>query len=161
MRLFPIGKMALQRTIDDTIAEMESTSLFPELQRIQEQIIFIKRDSIVPLTIDDIVFSHSADGIHHAQLSDTYSDKLLKLLTRDVTEEELKDMDTFRQAVKMLWSLADKGYFLQMQMDILHGVSHPSLIDNLMSTSVIEDKRRDNHLSDEQLLNRLYKLNKK
>lgn len=161
MRLIPIGKMALQRNIDDTIAEIETTSLFPELQRIQEQIIFIKRDSIAPLTIADIVFSQSAEGIHHAELSDSYSDKLLKLLTRDVTEEELNDMQTFRQAVKMLWSLADKGYFLQMQMDVLHGVSHPSLIDTFMSTSVAGDMRRDNHLTDEQLLNKLYKLEKK
>ena len=48
-----------------------------------------------------------------------------------------------------------------MQMDALHGIYHPSLIDNLMSTSVVEDKRRDKHLSDEQLLNKLYKLEKK
>jgi hypothetical protein len=161
MRLFPIGKMALQRNIDDTIAEMESTPLFSELHRIQEQIIFIKRDSVSPLNIEDIVFSQSADGTHHAELSDSYSDKLMNILTRNVSEDELNDMQTFREALTMLWSLADKGYFLQMQVDLLHGINHPSLIDNLMCASVVEDKRRDKHLSDEQLLNKLYKLEKK
>lgn len=157
---FPIGQRALQRTIDDTIDEMESTGLFERLDKIRSEIRRINQGASFNIGITALSFSQDKKGKHRISLSSTYAEELHKTMRREVSEEQMEDMETFRKAVGMLWGLCDKGYFLSSPFNRLHNLHTPSFLDHLMSDSIANKENRDEKVSDEALLNKLYKIKK-
>lgn len=160
MRLFPIGQRALQRNIDDTIEEMESLGLFERLDEIRSDIRFINQGAVSKVGITALSFSQDKSGKHHISLAPTFAEELHKSMRREVSEEQLEDMETFRKAVKMLWGLCDKGYFLSCHYNRLDNLYTPSFLDHLLSEKTYKEENREDNTADEMLLNKLYKIKK-
>jgi hypothetical protein len=160
MRLFPIGHKALQRNIDDTIEEMESLDLFERLDKLLSEISAIKSRASFNIGLTALSFSQDKKGKHKISLATTFPEELHKAMRREVSEEQIEDMETFRKAVEMLWTLCDKGYFLSSPYNRLHNLYTPSLLDHLMSEKTYNEENRDEMVTDERLLNKLYKIKK-
>lgn len=159
LKSFPLGERAkatlVQQSLDEIPIELNKAmdAYFNEWQ-------FIRRDMKVNISVDDVVIVEG-DTKCSVSIREGFIDELRDSMTREVSTAELEDTETFRKAIHLLWSLADKGYKLSDSLAIALGqqpVFVPSLIDRLMATDAVNNKNgRDNLITDERLLNELHK----
>ena len=158
LKNFPLGERAKSRLVADSLDEIAG-ELYTDMEKYGRDLSYsckgMKRGVSV---MDDLVITTGEDKCS-VSLRDGFIEELLESMTREITSRELEDNETFRQAIEMLWSLAEKGYYLADGFSVsLDGqpVFTPSVIDKLMRKDVVNNpKGRKTFLSDEKLFNSL------
>ena len=160
LKAIPVGKLTKSQWIESTLNELP-TELFDTVSKYRSEVSQANARLIKRVTADDLITATTEDGIRLTiAIRDDFNDEVRAMLTEYVSEERMADIATFREAVKMLWSLADKGYFLGRHVSYASGspVEGPSIVDSLTKDSICANKKdRDTHISDEALLKYLHK----
>ena len=109
---------------------------------------------------DDLVITAGEDKCS-VSIREGFIDELRTSMTREILPCEVEDLETFRNAIQLLWSLADKGYQLADTVSIVAGqqpVFLPSIVDKLMRKDVAGNpKGRNSLITDENILNQLHR----
>lgn len=160
LKNFPLGERAKSRLVADSIDEIAG-ELYTDMEKYERDLSYSCRDMKRGVSVmDDLVITTGEDKCS-VSLRDGFIEELLASMTREITSRELEDNETFRKAIHLLWSLADKGYQLADSFSIAFGcepVFLPSFIDKLMRKDVVSNTNgRDILITDDRLLNELRK----
>ena len=160
LKSFPLGERAkaslVQQSLDEIPIELNKAldTYFNDWQ-------FIRRNMKVAISIDDDVTIVGGGKKCSVSIREGFIDELRASMTREVSDSEIADNETFRKAIHLLWSRADKGYQLADSFSIALGeqpVFLPSFIDKLMRKDVVTNTNgRDILITDDRLLNELHK----
>jgi hypothetical protein len=161
LKAFPISERAKRNLVKDSIDEIDG-ELYKDMERYESDLSFFRRDMKKPVSIDDdltIVVEKKKCSIG---IREGFMDELRASMIRELSLGDLEDCETFRKAIQMLWSLADKGYFLADGFAVSPHDGQPtfipSIIDKLMRKDVVNNPSgRDILITDEKILSKLYK----
>lgn len=160
LKAIPVGKLTKSQWIESTLSELPN-ELFETVSKYRNDVSCANGKLIKRITTDDLVITVREDETRLIiTIRDDFDNEVKGMLTEEVSEERMADIATFREAVKMLWSLADKGYFLGRHVSYASSspVEGPSIVDSLTKDSICTNKKdRDAHISDEALLKSLHK----
>lgn len=155
---FPLGERAKTKLVADTIEEIDG-ELYKELERYNSNMAFYRRDMKKHISIEDDIVITTGRGKCSVSIREGFIDELRDSMIREIHPTEIDDNETFRKAIRLLWSLAEKGYSLTEGFSISaegQPVFMPSVVDRLMRKDVVSNPNgRDSLISDENLLNQL------
>lgn len=159
---FPLGERAKDRLVSDTIDEI-SGGLYSELEKYGRDLEFSRNGMKKPISYaDDLVITKKEDRCS-VTIREGFIEELRTSMIREISLGEIEDNETFRQAVRLLWSLADKGYYLADRFAVSQDgqpFTIPSIVDKLMRQDVVSNRSgRETFVSDEQLFNSLKVVN--
>lgn len=160
LKNFPLGERAKTKLVADSIDEIDG-ELYEELERYASNVLFYRRDMKKPISIDDDLVITAGEEKCSVSIREGFIDELRTSMTREILPCEVEDLETFRNAIQLLWSLADKGYQLADTVSIVAGqqpVFLPSIVDKLMRKDVAGNpKGRNSLITDENILNQLHR----
>ena len=160
LKNFPLGERAKAKLVADSIDEIDRR-LYKEMEQYESNESFIKRDMKSSISIDNDLVITAGEDKCSVSIREGFIDDLRTSMTREISASELDDNETFRKAIQLLWSLADKGYHLSDSFAIVAGQQPffvPSIIDKLMRKDVVSNpKGREILVTDENLLNQLHR----
>lgn len=160
LKSFPLGERAKASLVQQSLDEIP-LELNKAMETYFEDWQFIRRDMKANISIDDDLVIVEGDKMCSVSIREGFMDELRASMTREVSNSEIEDNETFRKAIHLLWSLADKGYQLADSFSIAIGcepVFLPSCIDKLMRKDVVSNTNgRDILITDDRLLNELRK----
>lgn len=164
LKNFPLGEKAKMSLVQQSLDEIP-IELNKAMESYALELGFIRRDIKKMISLDNDLVITAGEDMCSVSLREGLLDELRISMIREVSQRELDDNETFRNAIQLLWSLADKGYYLAdgiaMSADGTPTFT-PSIVDRLMRKEVINNpKGRDILLCDERLLNSLYMHNSK
>ena len=153
---FPLGERAKSRLVADSIDEIAG-ELYADMELYERDLSYSRNGMKKAISFaEDLVITKGKDKCS-ISIREGFMEELRISMTREISPEDIQDNETFRKAIQMLWSLADKGYHLS------DGFSHsfngepvfmPSVIDKLMRKEVVNNRNgRDAMISDESLFN--------
>lgn len=145
---FPLGEKAKTTLVAQTLEEFEK-GMYDDLSRFERQTagIFPDFDNALTITADKERCTVS--------VNEKYIESLRKSMETEVSEERLTDLETFRDAIRKLWSLSDKGYLLTSTLMVLNELpmTVPSIIEQCMT--ITDEITRTERLTDANLINLL------
>lgn len=160
---FPLGEKAKMSLVQQSLDEIP-LELNKAMETYQFELGFIRRDMKKMISFDDDLVITAGEDKCSVSIREGLLEELRTSMTREVSQEEADDMETFRNAIQLLWSLTDKGYFLADSFSIARDeqpIFVPSIIDKLMRSDVTTNKKgRITMLENERLLNELRKTNR-
>ena len=160
LKNFPLGERAKSKLVADSIDEIDE-ELYRELSRYEAQLEFYRRDMIKGISIDNDLIITANEEQCSVYIREGFIDELRTSMIREISQSDLEDNETFRKAIHLLWSLAEKGYSLTEQLSITgdgQPIVIPSVVDRLMrSTAVTNKEGRELLISDERLFNELHR----
>ena len=155
---FPLGEKAKMLLVQQSLDEIP-LELNKAMDAYHFELGFIRRDMKKMISFDDDLVITTGVNKCSVSIREGVLDELRASMTREVSQRELDDNETFRNAVRLLWSLADKGYKLADGFSPTgdgQPIFVPSVVDILMRSDVVRNpKGRDMLLTDERLLNTL------
>lgn len=143
---FPLGEKAKASLVELTIEEFEK-GMYDDLSS------FERKTERISFDFDNALIITKGDERCTISVNDKYIEDLRKSMETEVSEERLSDLETFREAVRKLWSLCDKGYFLTSTVSTFGEtpIVIPSIIDQCMT--ITDERTRTERLTDENLIN--------
>lgn len=144
LKTSPLGEQAKAQVIEETLNGIPG-ALYQEIDFAKKRAERFFTDLDKRLTVEDLVITHKkgADKCS-VSLREGYFDDLKNSLIVEVSKESLEDVETYRQALGLLYSLAEKGY----------RVTH-SLTSFLSQDLIRNPEERKAALADEVILNKI------
>lgn len=157
---FPLGERAKATLVQQSLDEIP-IELNRAMEKYQIELELIRRDMKKMISLDDDLVITSGEDRCSVAIREGFMEELKASMTREISQSELDDNETFRNAIRLLWSLADKGYSLKDGFSVTGDgkpIFIPSITDKLMRDDVVRNpKGREILLSDERLLNELHR----
>ena len=158
LKNFPLGERAKSRLVADSIDEIAG-ELYTDMEIYERNLSYSRNGMKKGISFaDDLVITKGKEKCSVA-LREGFMEELRTSMTREISSSEIEDNETFRKAIQLLWSLADKGYYLADGFAVSYDgqpIFTPSIIDKLMKKDVVNNPDgRDSLISDEKLFNSL------
>lgn len=157
LETFPLGERAKASLVAQTIDEF-SKNLSLDLKRLFNEYEFTSQDMVKPLSVDDDLEITEGKEKCLIKLRTGFLEEVKIQMTRELSEADLEDGETFKKAIRLLWSLVEKGYYLGYNIAIspydMQPVFNPSAIDKLIKKEIVNDVNgREEKIKDDEVFN--------
>ena len=144
LKASPLGEQAKAQFVAQTLDSIPG-ELFRDIDVVRNDMERNFRDLDKRLSPDDLLIAlEEGSEFCSVKLREGYIEDLKASLIVEVSKEALKDVETFRKALGLLYSLAEKGYRVTNR---LNGFFRQDLINN--------PEEREAALTDEELISKL------
>lgn len=152
---FPLGETAKASLVAQTLDEFPK-EMYRDFERYDSDLQGWTRDLRARLDFAKMFAIEAGADRCTVSVNGKYLETMRKEMEIDIPEITLQDFEIFRQAIRLLWSLYDKGWHLHDKCDMASGMILPSTIDYLMRPETASDiKGREQKLEDANLINSL------
>lgn len=144
LKTSPLGEQAKAQFVAETLNGIPG-ALYQEIDVAKRKTDRLFTDLDKRLTVEDLVITHKKGADRcSVSLREGHFDDLKNSLIVEVSKESLEDVETYRQALGLLYSLAEKGYRVT------------NYLASFFSQDLIRNpEERKAALADEELLNKI------